>query len=162
MLDLLSIAYEHQLLRAKQELLNIELDEPEVARMRGLERLLKGSYAGRAGKRVGSRLDSPMPVQFTLAGSFGSGEVHSVSARGVAIVAARCLPNGARTVLRISDHERGFEYVFPGKAIWTRGRVMGVAFDGVPARAPFAAPVSKRWGHSPVRFGEQRSEPMVA
>src|SRR5688500_2335942 len=132
MLHLLDMIYEYQLLRTKEERLQIPLDDEERARVIGLERLLVGDPPPRGeARRKTPRLLEPLPVQFTLPGGFGSGEIRNISGGGMAIVTARPPAIGTRTIVRVADATAGVEYVFPGRVVWRAvdGKpTMGVAF----------------------------------
>lgn len=160
MLNVLDLVFEYQHLLHKEQTLEIELDESERARLVGLERLLRGQYLGRAEPSKGTRLLEPVPVQFTIPGGFCAGELRNVSAGGVAIVTDRAPEIGTRTILRVGDATH-FEYVFPGRVVWSNGRVLGVAFDGMPTRTLFTADDSGAW-KSNVLLGASRPATLVA
>lgn len=147
MTELLELIYEYRLLRAKEERLNIALEEEEVARIRGIESLLMGETR-RAGdrrradsgvetRRAMPRLPFPRTVQFTMPGSFGAGELANISGGGAAITTNETLRIGDRTILRIAVPETGTEYVFPCTVVWATNRDranVGIVFDGVPSQ----------------------------
>jgi hypothetical protein len=155
MFDLLKTVYEYQCLAAREE----ALDEETQARLFGLETLLRGAYAGGESTRERARRADPLPVQFTIPGGFARGKMHSLSRRGVAVVGTKGVATGTRTVLRVADPVRGIEYTFPGTVVWHRGKVIGIAFDGVPSTNRFLSPSTAPWR----RFWFSRySEPLVA
>jgi hypothetical protein len=155
MFDLLESVYEYQRLAAREE----PLIEDERARLMGLETLLEGDYAGGQSTRERARRATPLPVQFTVPGGFARGDMHSISRRGVAVVGTKGVAQGTRTVLRIADPVRGLEYTFPGMVVWHRGKVIGIAFDGVPSVNRFLSPSTSPWR----RLGFSRNEePLVA
>lgn len=155
MFDLLDAVYEFQRLESQDS----DLDDTQRARADGLERLLRGSYAGGRSARERARERNPLPVQFTVPGGFGEGQLHSISSRGVAIASRRAPAQGTRTVLRVADPRRGVEYTFPGRVVWQRGKVLGIAFDGLPSRLPFLAPANAAWRRLTFTVGR---EPLVA
>ena len=163
MVNLLETIWEYQQLVHKEESLGIELDEDEQAKLLGLRRLLRGEYMGavvpeRPERHEGS---TPIPVQFTEPGGFAIGEIRSLSANGIAIVTNRPPLEDTRTVLRVADPRRGWEYVFPGRVVWRKDRVIGVVFDGVPTRNPFLLP-SDSWRPGRLRLGRGKRQPLVA
>jgi len=155
MFDLLDSVYEYQRLAAKEGVLG----EEEKARLVGLETLLRGDYAGGESTRERARRATPLPVQFTVPGGFARGEMHSISMRGVAVVGTKGVPHGTRTVLRIADPIRGTEYTFPGTVVWHRGKVIGIAFDGVPSKTAFLSPSTAAWRRT---WFSAVEEPLVA
>jgi len=160
MVNLLDSIYEYQSLLHRSESMEIPLDAEERARLEGLRRLLRGDYLGLAANQ-NSDEPRPVPVQLTVPGGFATGEVRSMSAKGMALVSNRPISEGMRTILRVADPLRGFEYVFPGRVVWRSGRILGVAFDGLPSKTPFLVPTDS-WRPGRVRFGPGRSRPLVA
>jgi len=162
MFAILEMIYEYQLLLAKEARLSIALDDDEKARLVGLSRILVGD-SGADPRRAMPRLPAPLSVQFTVPGGFGSGVACNISGGGLSVTTTYPAPIGVRTIVRIADSVTGIEYVFPGRIAWrvrdgSTFRV-GVAFDGVPARAPFMTPPRGVW-RDEVRFGTQaRSAP---
>ncbi len=138
MKNLYEMIYEYQLLRGKQDRLDVPLDDVEQARLAGLEQLLSGDTAGTAGRRSMSRVIVPTRVLFTTAGGFETGEVKNLSGSGLAIATRRPPEPGTRVVVRVEDAGDAIEYFFPCRVAWRRlvtNVGMGVAFDGVPTRA---------------------------
>ncbi len=158
-MNLLDTVYEYQHLLQKQQSYEIPLDEGERARLLGLERLLRGDYLGLKSREM-TRLLHPIPAQFTRPGGFGAGEIRDVNGNGMALVTSQPSTMGNRTIVRIADPLGGFEYVFPGHVVWVQNQVMGVAFDGMPTRAPFLLPTPTKWRRD-VRFGA-KDETLVA
>ncbi len=135
MKNLFEMIYEYQLLRGKQDRLDVPLDDDERARLLALSRLLTGEAEG--GRRTMPRAPVPARVVFTLPGGFESGEIKNISGSGVAIATARPPAQGTRIVVRVEDG--GVEYLFPCRVVWRRlasNVGMGAIFDGVPSRAP--------------------------
>src|SRR5687767_2529568 len=164
MLHLLEMIYEYQWLRTKEERLSIPLEDDERARLIGLERLLVSEPPGREARRKTPRLPTPLPVQFTVPGGFGSGELRNVSGGGMAILTVRPPVVGTRTIVRIAEATTGMEYVFPARVVWRTmdaRPAMGIAFDGVPSQAPFLAPTRGAWRRE-LRLGAARSTPISA
>jgi hypothetical protein len=138
MKNLFEMIYEYQLLRGKQDHLDVPLDDVERARLVGLEQLLTGDTAGTAGRRGMSRVVIPTRVLFTTAGGFETGEVKNLSGSGLAIATRRPPEAGTRIVVRVEDAKSAVEYFFPCRVAWRRVAAnigMGVAFDGVPTRS---------------------------
>ena len=137
MRNLLSMIYEHQLLRSKERDLDIVLDDAERVRLMGLARLLRGETPDPR-QRVFARVKMTLPVQFTRPGGFESGEIRDLSGGGFLILTARPQEIGTRVIVRVEDPQAGCEYVFPCVVRWRAlrgpGR-MGVALDGVPSRS---------------------------
>ena len=164
MRNLLEMIYEYQLLRSKEEYLEIRLDEDERVRQMGLDRLLQGETIDRSSRRRFPRVKLVMPVQFTLPGGFESGEVRDLSGGGLCISCLRPPELGARLIVRIADTREGYEYVFPCRVVWrtaTGNRRMGVAFDGVPSRTVLPAEDTGVWQRT-LHFGLANREPLVA
>lgn len=147
MKNLFEMIYEYQLLRGKQDRLDVPLDDVERARLVGLEHLLSGDAAGSAGRRGMSRVANgsttptvivPTRVLFTTAGGFETGEVKNLSGSGLAIATRRPPEAGTRIVVRVEESKSAVEYFFPCRVAWRRVTAnlgMGVAFDGVPTRS---------------------------
>ncbi|MFO0684566.1 MAG: PilZ domain-containing protein [Sandaracinus sp.] len=134
MKNFFEMIYEYQLLRGKQDRLDVPLDEDERARLVALSRLLTGEADG--GRRTMPRAPVPARVVFTLPGGFESGEIKNISGTGIAIATARPPAQGTRIVVRVEDG--GVEYLFPCRVVWRRlasNLGMGAIFDGVPSRA---------------------------
>ncbi len=134
MKNLFEMIYEYQLLRGKQDHLDVPLDEEERARLIALSRLLTGEMEG--GRRTMPRAPVPARVVFTMPGGFESGEIKNLSGSGLAIATARPPAQGTRLVVRVEDG--GVEYLFPCRVVWRRLAAnvgMGAIFDGVPTRA---------------------------
>ncbi|MBK8171649.1 MAG: PilZ domain-containing protein [Sandaracinaceae bacterium] len=145
MTELLELIYEYRLLRAKEEHLQIALEEEERARIRGIESLLMGetrrASARADSRRAMPRLLFPRAIQFTMPGSFGAGEIANLSGGGAAITTNEVLRKGDRTILRVAVPETGMEYVFPCTVVWTSGSAeanVGIAFTGVPSQTQIA------------------------
>lgn len=150
-MNLLDIVYEYQNLLHRQQSIGLPLGAHERARLFGLDRLLRGDYMG-SGRTEMTRLLHPIPAQFTRPGGFGAGEIRDVNGNGMAIVTSQPSVIGTRTAVRIADPLGGAEYLFPGQVIWVQNLVMGVAFDGMPTKAPFLLPTPTKWRRD-VRFG---------
>lgn len=134
MKNLFEMIYEYQLLRGKQDRLEVPLDEEERARLVALSRLLTGEADG--GRRTMPRAPVPARVVFTMPGGFESGEIKNLSGSGLAIATAHPPAQGTRIVVRVEDG--GVEYLFPCRVVWRRLAThlgMGAVFDGVPSRA---------------------------
>ncbi len=137
MQDILDAVYEYQRLFHKEESLGIALTPDEDAQRTGLRRLLRGQFAGEEGSPTrGTRLPRPRRVQLTVSGGFRAGELRNVSAGGVAVVSDDPPPPRSRSLVQVFDDERRLEFVFPGRVVWGSGRVVGIAFDGMPSREP--------------------------
>ncbi len=164
MRNLLEMIYEYQLLRSKERNLSIVLDDAERVRLMGLHRLLQGETLDPASRRDLARVKLPMPVQFTTAGGFESGEIRDVSGGGFRIAAAAPPEVDTQIAVRVADPLSGSEYVFPCRVIWRGERGpgrMGVEIDGVPHRSAFLSEDTGVWRRT-LRFGDARDEPMVA
>ena len=134
MKNLFEMIYEYQLLRGKQDRLDVPLDDDERARRVALSRLLTGEADG--GRRGMPRSPLPARVVFTMPGGFESGEIKKLSGSGLAIATPRPPAQGTSVVVRVEDG--GVEYLFPCRVVWRRLSAhvgMGVIFDGVPSRA---------------------------
>lgn len=134
MKNLFEMIYEYQLLRGKQDRLDVPLDEEERARLSALSRLLTGEPS--SGRRTMPRAPVPARVVFTMPGGFESGEIKNISGSGLAIATAHPPAQGTRLVVRVEDG--GVEYLFPCRVVWRRvasNLGMGAVFDGVPSRA---------------------------
>jgi hypothetical protein len=161
--DFFEMVYAYRLLLAKEEKLAIPLDADERAELLGLAQLLSGDAPSSDPRRAMPRVPSPLAVQFTLAGGFGSGQVRNASGGGLAIVTATPGEVGERTIVRVSLVGAGVEYVFPCRVMWVqKGQqpAMGVAFDGVPSRTSLRGRGHDPWS-SPLRLG-RRNTPIAA
>lgn len=164
MKNLLEMIYEYQLLRSREQHLQIELDESERVRLMGLRRLLQGESPHTISRREFVRVKLAMPVQFTMPGGFESGEIRDLSAGGFCIATPRPPAVGTRIIVRVADPLGGSEYVFPCSVVWRIERGpgrMGVVLDGVPHRSAFLSEDTGVWRRS-FRFGDLPGEPMVA
>lgn len=138
MRNVLEIIFEYQLLRAKQDHLEVPLDDDERARLLGLGQLLAGD--GDKGLRAMPRLPYPGNVSFTLPGGFEAGEVKNLSGKGLAIATARPPAIGTRVIVRMVDPGSSAEYFFPCRVVWSRKSPlpgMGLQFDGVPTKSVY-------------------------
>ncbi len=139
--NLLEMIYEYQLLRAKQDHLDVPLDEDEQLRLRGLAELLAGDGDGGRGRTM-PRRTFPKAVSFTLPGGFEAGDVKNLSGKGIAIATSRPPAAGTRVIVRMLDDVRGCEFFFPCRVVWARRAPlpgMGLVFDGVPTKSDYAA-----------------------
>ncbi|UJR85015.1 PilZ domain-containing protein [Sandaracinus amylolyticus] len=161
--NVLEMIFEYQLLRAKQDRLEVPLDDDERARLFGLGRLLTGD--GTPSPRTMPRLPFPKTVSFTMPGGFESGEVKNLSGTGLAIATARPPVIGARVIVRLLDEAAGCEYFFPCRVIWARRANlpgMGLVFDGVPTRNEYLAEESTGVWRRAMRMGDPPREANVA
>ena len=165
MRNLLEMIFEYQLLTAKQDHLEIALDDDERARLFGLGQLLAGeSGDSDRGQRAMPRLPLPGTISFTLPGGFASGDVKNVSGKGLAIATPRPPAIGTRVILRVVDETAGCEYFFPCVVVWSRRSPMpgmGVQFDGVPTRSDYVRDEeSGVWAST--QIGEPRKDVQAA
>lgn len=165
MKNLFEMIYEYQLLRGKQDRLDVPLDEVEKARLAGLEQLLSGDAIGTAGRRGMTRVTLPKRVLFTTAGGFETGDVKNLSGSGLAIATRRPPDIGTRIVVRVEE-AGGVEYFFPCRVVWRRlasNVGMGVAFDGVPTRSQvFGEDESSGIWQSSIRLGDAQKRVAAA
>lgn len=166
--EFFEMIYEYRLLLAKEEKLSITLDSDERARLLGLEGLLSGDAPDRDPRRGMPRVPSPVGVQFTLAGGFGTGQVLNVSGGGLAIATTTLSAVSSRSIVRVSLPATGVEYVFPCRVVWVQTDSlsgMGMAFDGVPSRTTLlgrdVGRSSGQW-RVPLQFGSRRTTPIAA
>lgn len=162
MSDVLEAIFEFQLLRSKEQKLDIVLDEGERKRLMGLSRLLQGQKTDP--RRRFARIATSVPVQFTRPGGFESGEVRNVSGGGFVVTTGRPPVPGTRIILRMAHPSEDIEYVFPCRVVWRTERGpgrMGAELDGVPRRCTCATQDTGVWRRS-FRFGHVDSEPLVA
>lgn len=170
MRNLFDLIYEYQLLRGKQDHLEVPLDESERARLVGLAQMLLGHQgeAGRtgdAGKRGMPRVPMPSHVEFTQPGGFESGEIKNASGSGLAIATRRPPIEGTRIVVRLEDTTHAVEYFFPCRVVWrrTNGQAgMGVVFDGVPTRTSLFADEDTDVWRRRLRLGDGRRDVQAA
>lgn len=143
MSDVFQIIYEYQLLRTKEDLLQVPLEDDERARLAGLEQLLRGvdRTMPPQGRRQMPRLWLTVPVSFTFQDKVGAGVLTNLSGGGVGFDSELHCPEGAIILLRVGGPSSDVEYVFPVSIMWTNGRWHGAKFEGVPTR-------SVRWGTS--------------
>lgn len=164
MRNLLEMIFEYQLLRTREEKLDIRLDEGERVRRMGLFRLLQGEVPDTRQRRF-QRVQLAMPVQFTRPGGFETGEIRNLSGGGFCIATPRPPEPGTRLVVRVAEPSCGSEYVFPCRVVWRAERGpgrMGVQIDGVPHCAEFFGDETTGVWRRSVRFGGDRDEPLVA
>lgn len=163
MRNVLEMIFEYQLLRSKQDVLGVPLDDDERARLLGLAQLLAGD--GDRGARAMPRVPFPGPLSFTLPGGFESGELKNLSGKGLAIATARPPAAGSRIIVRLVDATAGCEYFFPCKVVWSRRTQpsgMGVAFDGVPTRSEYVADDDTGVWKRSFHIGEPRKDAHAA
>lgn len=163
MRSVLEIIYEYQLLRWKQERLDVPLDDEERARLLGLGQLLSGD--GDRGRRAMPRLPFPTNVSFTLPGGFESGKVKNLSGSGIAIATPRPPAAGTRIIVRMLDEAARSEYCFPCRVVWSRRTPppgMGVAFDGVPSKSVYASDAHIRVWTRTLDVGDPRRDVQAA
>lgn len=161
--NVLEMIFEYQLLRAKQDRLEVPLDDDERARLSGLSQLLAGE--GSHGARAMPRLPFPKGVSFTLPGGFETGEVKNLSGKGVAIATARPPAIGARVIVRFVDEAGGCEYFFPCRVVWSRKSNqpgMGLVFDGVPTRSDYVSEEETGVWRRALRIGDPPRDANVA
>jgi len=130
--------YEIHMLRARAGELQIPLNDVESARLARLERALGSRVPSLDERDAETWLPTPVPVQFTAQGTYGSGMARNLSGGGMAIVTSEPPALGSRLVVRVEDQARGVEYVFPGRVISrvVKGlTAMSVEFEGVPSQA---------------------------
>lgn len=165
MRNLFDLIYEYQLLRGKQDHLEVPLDESERARLVGLAQMLLGDHHGDSGKRGMPRVPVPTHVEFTQPGGFESGEIKNASGSGLAIATRRPPIEGTRIVVRIEDVAHAVEYFFPCRVIWRRNAIpgtkgtsagMGLVFDGVPTRTSLFADEDTGVWRRRLRLGDGR------
>lgn len=138
MRNFFELVYEYQLLKGKQDHLDVPLDETERARLVGLAQMLMGDGGPDGGRRGMPRVPAPSRVEFTQPGGFETGEIKNASGSGLAIATRRPPGIGTRVVVRVEDARHALEYFFPCRVAWRRlgaNAGMGVAFDGIPTRS---------------------------
>src|SRR3972149_3068070 len=101
-----------------------------------------------------SSLRRGIPVQLTAGSGFLAGDVRGLRADGLVGGAAEPISPGVRTIAYVADAVSGVEYSMPCVVAWAYDAepwMMGLALDGLPARAELMAPISAllRWplGH---------------
>lgn len=148
--------FEYQSLVARGPREGDVLTDDERSRAAGLRRLLAGELMEGRERRLSLRMETEAEVVFTVAGGFARGVVRDVSGSGMAILSAARLPLGARLLAAVRHADADADFLFPCRVVWRSREVLGVAFDGVPRRAPreetrFAAGLG--WGteRSPMR-----------
>lgn len=164
MRHLFDLLYEYQLLKGKQDHLEVPLGEDERARLVGLAQMLLGEHP-ESGRRGMPRVPMPAHVEFTQPGGFERGEVKNASGSGLALATARPPVEGTRLVVRVEDTERALEYFFPCRVVWRRlgpSAGMGVKFDGVPSRSGLYAPEDTGVHRRVLRLGDGRRDVQVA
>jgi hypothetical protein len=165
MRNLFDLIYEYQLLRGKQDHLEVPLDEDERARLVGLAQMLLGERQGDSGLRGMPRVPMPTHVEFTQPGGFESGEVKNASGSGLAIATRRPPIEGTRIIVRVEDSAHAVEYFFPCRVIWRRTNSqmgMGLAFDGVPTRTSLFADEDTGVWRRRLRLGDGRRDVQAA
>jgi hypothetical protein len=172
MRNLFDLIYEYQLLRGKQDHLEVPLDESERARLVGLAQMLLGDGGGarhsESGNRGMPRVPVPTHVEFTQPGGFESGEIKNASGSGLAIATRRPPIEGTRIVVRVEDSAHAVEYFFPCRVIWRRTTDhvakpgMGLVFDGVPTRTSLFADEDTGVWQRRLRLGDGRRDVQAA
>lgn len=165
MRNFFDLIYEYQLLRGKQDHLEVPLDESERARLVGLAQMLLGELSGDSGKRGMPRVPVPTHVEFTQPGGFESGEIRNASGSGLAIATRRPPIEGTRIVVRVEDTAHALEYFFPCRVIWRRlagSPGMGLTFDGVPTRTSLFADEDTGVWRRRLRLGDGRRDVQAA
>ncbi len=144
MIDTLDFLIRFWELRARFELHGRLLSEPERLELLSLFPLVTATPItavpdGSLGQGRG------IPVQLTAGSGFLAGDVRELRADGLVVGAAEPIETGARTMAYFADAVSGIEYSLPCMVVWAlEGEpwMMGLALDGLPARAELFAPVS--------------------
>ena len=163
MRNLLDMIYEYELLRSKEQDLDIDLDDAERVRFMGLLRLLSGERPDARNRRF-IRVRVPFRVQFTRPGGFETGEVRNLGGGGFCIATRRPPEVGTSVIVRLADPVEGIEYVFPCLVVWRSTNSpgqMGVRLDGVPHKNPMVEEDTGVWRRT-LRFGAMLAKPLVA
>lgn len=164
MRNLFDLIYEYQLLRGKQDHLEVPLGEDERARLVGLAQMLLGD-AKDSGHRGMPRVPLPTHVEFTQPGGFEGGEIKNASGSGLAIATRRPPVEGTRIVVRVEDVTHAVEYFFPCRVVWRRtsnNPGMGLVFDGVPTRTSLFADEDSGVWRRRLRLGDGRRDVQAA
>jgi hypothetical protein len=164
MRHLFDLLYEYQLLKGKQDHLEVPLGEDERARLVGLAQMLLGEDH-ESGRRGMPRVPMPAHVEFTQPGGFEAGEVKNASGSGLALATRRPPVEGTRIVVRVEDTQRAVEYFFPCRVVWRRlgaSAGMGVKFDGVPTRTGLYATEDTGVWRRRLRLGDGRRDVQAA
>lgn len=164
MRNLFDLIYEYQLLKGKQDHLEVPLGEDERARLVGLAQMLLGDGA-ESGNRGMPRVPVPTHVEFTQPGGFESGDIKNASGSGLAIATRRPPIEGTRIVVRIEDTQHAVEYFFPCRVVWRRTATnpgMGLVFDGVPTRTSLFADEDTGVWRRRLRLGDGRRDVQAA
>jgi hypothetical protein len=86
-----------------------------------------------------------IPVQLTAGSGFMAADLRELRADGIVVGAAEPISPGLRTMAYFPDAVSGVEYTLPCVVAWAHEAepwIMGLALDGLPARAQLLAPVS--------------------
>ena len=159
----LEIIHQYRLLRAKAVELDIALDAGERTRLLGLSAWLR-RHGRLDPRRIFARHALVVPAQLTVPGGFGDGMLLNISGGGLCLSTYRPPRPGTTSIIRIADPAAGVEYVFPALVVWrttTGRRLVGLAFDGVPAKTPFLIPPRGAWQIG-LRFAASDQRPKVA
>ena len=165
MRNFFELVYEYQLLKGKQDHLDVPLDETERARLVGLAQMLMGDGGSESGRRSMPRVPAPSRVEFTQPGGFEGGEIKNASGSGFALATRRPPSVGTRVVVRVEDTARALEYFFPCRVAWRRMGAspgMGVAFDGIPTRSSQFDGVDTGVWRRTLRLGDGTGEVQAA
>lgn len=130
-------------LRARYELHDDRLSEAERLELLSLYPLVTTTPISAVPD--GSLVHRGIPVQLTAGSGFLAGDVRELRADGLVVGAAEPIEAGVRTMAYFADAVSGIEYSLPCMVAWAlEGEpwVMGLALDGLPARAELLAPVS--------------------
>ena len=158
MLNILELLVRYWELHARFE--REELTDAERAELWSWLQLLNAHGAAGASEGQGWRASGDIPVQLTTGSGFLAGVVREFRPDGLIIGAAESIPRGSRTVAYLADALSGIEYSLPCVIAWAQEGepwVMGLALDGVPARAELTAPLGALM-RSPLRFAAARAQ----
>ncbi len=165
MRNFFELVYEYQLLKGKQDHLDVPLDETERARLVGMAQMLLGDAGADSGARAMPRVPAPSRVEFTQPGGFESGDIKNASGSGMALATRQPPSVGTRIVIRVQDTRHALEYFFPCRVAWRRlgaNAGMGVAFDGIPTRSShFEHEDTGVWRRT-IRLGDGNGEVQAA
>lgn len=141
--------FEFRVLHAKERDLQIPLTAQEEARLTRLQEQLPSRVPSVDDRDPFTLLTTPLPVNFTQAGKFGSGTLRNASAGGLAVATVELPPElGQRVIVHVQETLHGLEYSFPCRVISrvVKGvMAMGLVFEGVPSQARIDGKRSGVW-----------------
>lgn len=144
MRDLMELLCDYLILQDKLSR-GTELSAAQHARWITLQKALPGTGHAPGPGPEKERVEDGALVELTANGRFEAARLMGVSRDGLRVRLQHPLRIATQTLVRVIAEGPRTEYVYPCVVSWCDGNVMGLCFDGRPARGPLVRADASDW-----------------